>query len=257
MKAFYLKKLAASAILPPGIFIIVLAVGGLYLLRRSKGMGSLLLLSALCLYGFSIEPTKDFLMRPLEDAFPLNEETKGDVLIMLGGGTYSGVPDLGGKGSPSEDAIERMVCTYRLWRRLQVPVIVSGGRLVQENPPEAEIVGRILRDMGIPGKYLIEEGRSKDTGENSRYVKKVMEKKGFKRPVLITSAYHLRRAVLNFREAGIGVIPFPCVYETSRGRYAPVDFMPNAASLDGSAKALKEYLGIAAHKIRIFTASFS
>jgi uncharacterized SAM-binding protein YcdF (DUF218 family) len=57
-------------------------------------------------------------------------------------------------------------------------------------------------EMGIPGKDIIEECGSKDTSENARYTKQIIEKRGFKSPILVTSAYHMKRAVFLFEKQG-------------------------------------------------------
>ena len=112
---------------------------------------------------------------------------------------------------------------------------------------------RLLMEMGVAEQDIIEEHRSKDTSENARYAKQIIEKKGFKSPILVTSAYHMKRAVFLFEKQGMKVEPFPCGLksEEEEEEYGILDFLPKASVLEESSKALKEYLGLMAARIGI------
>ena len=245
MIIFYLKKLITSLILPPGIVILILAFGGLYLIRRKIKTGYLFLLCAFSLYLLSTVPVQDALLIPLEDSFSIHEPVRGDVIVMLGGGVFQRAPDLGGEGFPSDDSLARVVSSYRLWKRLRVPIIISGGKISRQMQAESGVGKRVLTDMGVPAKEIIEEDRSKDTSENSYYVAGIIREKGFRSPILVTSAYHMKRAVANFRKMNLEVISFPCGFRAAREPYTVLDLLPSAASLSGSVTALREYIGLA------------
>ena len=110
---------------------------------------------------------------------------------------------------------------------------------------ESEIAKRVLVEMGVPAVEIIEEDRSKDTAENSYYVSALIRERGFRSPVLITSAYHMKRAVANFRNVHTEVMALPCGFRAARGRYTALDFLPSSVSLCGSVIALKEYIALA------------
>ena len=57
---------------------------------------------------------------------------------------------------------------------------------------------RFLTDLGVPDPMIIVEDKSRDTIENARYARQICERRGFVRPILVTSAYHLKRSVLSF-----------------------------------------------------------
>ncbi len=67
----------------------------------------------MCLYALSIGPAKDALLSPLENAFRLETGPSGDVIVILGGGTEA-------------EALSRLMCGHRLWKRLHIPLIVTG-----------------------------------------------------------------------------------------------------------------------------------
>ena len=79
----------------------------------------------------------------------------------------------------------------------------------------------MLTDMGVAPDRLILEAGARDTYENAVYLKAELGKLGLlgpgKRWVLITSAYHMPRAMAAFRQAGLEVEPWPVDYRT-RGR---------------------------------------
>ena len=74
---------------------------------------------------------------------------------------------------------------------------------------------------------------------------------GWQRPVLETSAFHMRRAVEEFERAGVAVTPYPVGYSVLRSSYWNVlSWAPSADALSGTSLALKEYLGLAALWLR-------
>ena len=223
---FFLKKLISCIILPPGVFILVFIGSGLYLFKRRRRIGYLLIFSGICLYALSIGPVKDVLMSPLETAFPVQVNVSGDVIVILGSGIEN-------------EALCRFMCGHRLWNRLHVPVILTGcGEKGHEK--------RLLMEMGVDGQDIIEEVGSRDTFENGRYAKVIIEKEGFKAPILVTSACHMKRAVFLFEKQGMKVRPFPCkvAIEEDEEKFNILKFFPRASVLKESSKALKEYMGL-------------
>jgi len=243
------RRILASFLLPPGIFVTVFAVAGLWHLRKGRRLaaGFHLVLGAL-LWLLSVNPGADRLIRGLEGSCELVREPHGDVIVLLGGGVYGAAPDLSGTGAPSEDMLARIVTAARLQKRLDVPVIVSGGIVFPGKAAEAPIARRILVDLGVPAVRVVTEERSRDTGENASYVTEIVRRAGYRDPVLVTSAYHMRRAVASFRGAGLRVTPCPAAFRTWAGKeYGPEDFLPDATALRTSSVAIREYAALFSH----------
>ena len=117
---------------------------------------------------------------------------------------------------------------------------------------EAEVDKRFLVDLGVPAEMVIVEGRSRDTAENARRCREILDRRGFKRPLLVTSAYHMRRAVAAFEKEGVKVTPLPAQFMTSTGRtYLWADLLPGAGSLGMSATALKEHIGMLFYRLKL------
>ena len=121
--------------------------------------------------------------------------TFGDVIILLGGGVYDGVPDFSGIGRPSDRALPRVITAARLQKRLNLPVIVCGGAVFEKFTKEAPILKRFLTDLGVSEEKIILEDRSRDTHENAKFTAEICSKMGYKRPILVTSAFHLKRSI--------------------------------------------------------------
>jgi uncharacterized SAM-binding protein YcdF (DUF218 family) len=205
---------------------------------------------ALLMWFLSATPVSEMIMRGLESDFKIPDNPDGDVVILLGGGVYDAVPDLSGIGSPSDEMAQRIITAVRLQKRLNIPIIVSGGAALKEQALEAPIVNRFLIDLGVPEGKIIIEDKSRDTLENAKNTKIICEKKGFSKPMVVTSGLHMKRAVLSFDKMDMKVIPVPANLMTSSGKkYILYDYLPDRGSFSSSAFAIHEYLGLLFYKL--------
>lgn len=237
------RRVLSAFVLPPGVFMTLFAAAGLWHLRKGRRLAA----AAHFAIGFlawllSVPPGADLLVRGLEAPYrDAARDARGDVIVLLGGGVHGGAPDFSGTGAPSEEMWARVATAVRLQKRLGVPVIVTGGNVFRGKPPEAPIVGRILVDLGVPADRIVLEGRSRDTRENAGYTAEIARRAGYERPVIVTSAYHMRRAAMEFRRAGLPAAPCPASFHTWPGKaYGPEDLLPDPASLRRSCLALRE-----------------
>ncbi|MBI2353771.1 MAG: YdcF family protein [Deltaproteobacteria bacterium] len=248
---FILKKCIAAFLLPPGILVLILLAAGLWswrLRRRVTAVGALLL--ALLAWSLSTAQVSQMLMGRLERGFAIPRQPQGDVIVLLGGGLHDKVPDLTGSGAPSAGMMTRIVTAVRLQRRLDLPILVSGGAVFGGRTAEAPVVRRFLMDLGVPERRIILEDKSRDTMENARFSREIIRRHGFRQPLLVTSAFHMRRSLEAFRRAGVMVTPLPAGFVTSAGHTAVwADFLPDSASLHGTATAMREYLGLLFYRL--------
>jgi len=248
---FFLKKLIAPFLLPPGILIVVLLASAVWLWqRRRRGIALCNLTVALVLWGLSTVPVAMWLRAGLEKGLTVPRQLQGDVIILLGGGIHEDVPDLTGRGAPSREMMTRLVTAARLQRRLGIPVIVSGGAVYAGQDAEAPVIRRFLVDLGVPEKQVLIEQRSRDTRENAFYCREILAQHRFHRPLLVTSAYHMRRSLAAFGTAGVTVTPVPAQFSTgSRKPLRWTSYLPEAGILETSASSLHEYLGLAFYRL--------
>jgi uncharacterized SAM-binding protein YcdF (DUF218 family) len=195
----------------------------------------------------------DFLLKPLEDAYTpvtsspsLKVENIKDwpqAIVVLGGGVIQSSPEAeGGHDALSSDAMKRALYAFTLRSWFKAPIVFSGGK-VFENDQEAEAVtaGRLYESLGLPSSRFIAETESRNTWENAQEAGKL----GFKRVILVTSAYHMKRGIYCFEKNGIEAIPAPTDYKTDCGRkYDVFSYLPAMNYLRNTYLALHEYIGL-------------
>ncbi|WP_419659849.1 conserved uncharacterized protein, DUF218 [Desulfosarcina variabilis str. Montpellier] len=243
---FTFKKLVTPFILPPGIFILFLLIIGLVSLkRRHFRLGLLNLLLGIALYALSISLVANRLVQGLEADFSFEVPVTGDVIVVLGGGTIQGVPDLTGIATPTPIMMGRIVTAVRLYRQTGLPIIITGGRWSDADISEATVAARFMMDLGVPETAIIKEEMARDTFENARFTAAICRQEGFTRPIVLTTAYHLKRVLIAFNSVGIPGIPFPANFfgnNHQSGRWHRL--LPRASTLYLTTCALHEYLGI-------------
>lgn len=249
---FIFKKIVTPFLLPPGLLILLLFGWGAWCARRKARSAALGVFGiGIFIWILSVTPTVDLLMSGLESDYPIPKDFHADVIIMLGGAVYPEVPDLSGKGAPGRGTMTRLVTAARLYRRLGVPIIVSGGNVFGQGASVADLAQRFLVDLGVPPAHILIEDHSRDTYENALLSKLICDRYGFRNPLVVTTGFHLKRALLSFEAVGMKVTPFPCGLTTYPGKeYHWYHWLPKAGSLSATSAALHEWLGLLYYRIR-------
>lgn len=233
--------------LPPGLFIILLFLLWMYMRLKHLSGRKFVFFILLLLYILSIAPVSDVLVRGLERHFVPGAHPAGDVLVFLGGGAVTDVPDLGAVDQLSSVSASRLMTAARLQRLTGLALILSGGRIFTAGAEEAVVAKRVLMELGIPESKILVEAHSRNTAENAKYTRVLCGEKKWQQVILITSAMHMPRSVAFFERQGLKVVPYPCDYQVDGTiKLTALSFVPNAGSLSASSAALKEYLGMAA-----------
>jgi uncharacterized SAM-binding protein YcdF (DUF218 family) len=196
-------------------------------------------IAALLVCGLS--PLGDVLIGPLERRFPRVELERGGTpiagIIVLGGaedGRAAGTPQLAALNEP------------------QARLVFTGGSasLMREEPPEAEAAGRLFEALGIAKGRLELETQSKDTFQNAVLTARMINPKPGERWLLVTSAWHMPRAIGCFRRAGFAVEPWPVDYRAPR----PLKLSRMNDSIPEGLKRIdfvaREYVGLVAYYLR-------
>lgn len=84
-------------------------------------------------------------------------------------------------------------------------IIVCGGKGTDETVPEAVVMAAYLKARGVPGEDILLEAQSRNTRENLRFAKRIMEANGYQTCVLVTSDYHMMRARMLAGQEGLSV----------------------------------------------------
>lgn len=246
-----LKKILASIILPPGIFIILLIGSGLWLFnQKQRKSGVINFIIAGLVWVLSISPVSNMMLQLLESDFYFSKASHGDVIILLGERVDSSAPGVYGVGSPSEMMLARIIAAANLQRKTNVPLIISHGQEEKTAVIKVAIIERYLVELGVPSDLIILEGESRNTFENASYSHKICIEKGFKHPIVVTSAYHLKRSVLSFEKVGMNVIPVPSNFLSWEKReFGWESVLPGHEHLRHSSIAAKEFMGLIFYKL--------
>jgi uncharacterized SAM-binding protein YcdF (DUF218 family) len=150
------------------------------------------------------------------------------------------------------EAAERMTAIAELARRFpDARIVFSGGsgRIIYDGISEASLAARLFESFGIAKERIALEDRSRDTDENGRFTKELVQPKPGERWLLVTSAHHMPRAVGVFRAAGFPVEAFPVDYRT-RGA---IDLLRPFSTLgDGLRRtdtAMREWVGLLMYRM--------
>lgn len=249
---FTFKKMLTPFLLPPGLFILAIVLVSFLMGYRKRWKLALFNLTVgLMLWALSTGLVANILIRGLESDFSIPENPSGDVIILLGGGIIDRVPDLTGTAAPSPLMMGRIVTAVRLYQQLGLPIVVTGGKGEDEDAvAEARVARRFLTDLGVPENRVFLEDRARDTAQNARLTAAICRQQGFSRPILLTAAYHLKRAGMAFDAAGMRYTSFPAYFLGARNvPYKWRDLLPRAGALFSSANALHEYIGILYYRV--------
>lgn len=241
-----LLKFGASWILPPGIFIILLIVLIYKLTKLNKKLAAYVGTGTIIFYLLCTGLVAQYFMGKLENVYsaPENiEECGADVIVFLGGGAIKDVQDVDGEGNLTSGASGRLLTAARIQRILNIPIILSGGQLYKDSGEEAIIAGRVLQSLDVPADKILLETKSVNTTQNAIFSAEIIREKNFKRPLVVTSAFHMRRAVLNFSRQGLEIIPYPTNFSVAKhAEFHYNDLRPQAAALLLNVTVMQEIL---------------
>jgi uncharacterized SAM-binding protein YcdF (DUF218 family) len=141
---------------------------------------------------------------------PQNSITKFDnqyeAGILLGG--FSDYDYKKNKHNFKKEA-DRLIYTVQLYNQGIIrKIFISGGNsnLFKNNYKESETIKDFLIQNKIDSNDIIIENQSRNTKENAINSAKILDKKN--EYILITSAVHMKRSILCFKNVGLKIIPF-------------------------------------------------
>jgi uncharacterized SAM-binding protein YcdF (DUF218 family) len=249
----YALSKALWLVLQPGnLLVLLLALGSLLLFTRWRGLGRALVgVVALLALVVAVLPVGDWLLAPLEDRFPplARLPDKVDGVIMLGGAVSTRLTFARKQPTVNEHA-DRFLAFADLARRYPAAKLVfSGGGPKLDNGAfrEADAAREVMQWLGMDVGRVVFERESRNTYEN------VIDSKALVHPaagevwLLVTSAFHMPRAVGLFRAQGWSVVPYTVDYLTGDGSDDPAAGVDFEDHLRRASLALKEWLGLIAN----------
>jgi uncharacterized SAM-binding protein YcdF (DUF218 family) len=249
---FVLSKILGFLAIPSNLAVLT-GLGGAVLLptRFARAGRRLLVASLVLLAALGLSPIGNALMIPLEQRFPPWDAARGAPagIVVLGGAIS---PDI----SAARDAValneaaERVAVVAELARRYpDARILFSGGTgaLIYSEGVEAEFARRLLQSFGIARERILLDTRSRNTIENARFSKEIAQPKAGERWLLVTSAYHMPRAVGVFRKQGFPVEAYPVDWRTRGSEDALRPFFTMGDGLRRTDTAVREWVGLAVY----------
>ena len=242
--AYLLSKLLPLAVLPLGLSLILLVVGLIGRWRWS------VLAALLLLWVFSLGLVSQGLWRWLEAPWQRRAATaapRADAIVVLSGGRH---PAPGAARVSEWHDPDRFLAGLDLYRAGKAPrLFFTGGTspFRPGQPPEGQRYLQEARQLGIPAAAMASTPPVLNTADEAVAIRRLLPARQ-SRVLLVTSAFHMRRAQRLFERQGLQVLPFPVDFQ-ARGRWAgplwrdPTQWLPSAGAVDNSSRAMRELLG--------------
>jgi uncharacterized SAM-binding protein YcdF (DUF218 family) len=232
-------------------FIVLMVVTGAVLLLLVPRWGRRWVMAfAVALWFCSTPVGSGFLAAPLARGFHSleNRREAGPVgaIVVLGGGSEEARMGPFTLSHPSRETALRTLEGVRVFRLLDgQPLVVASGGMPEPDRtvPEGEIIAADLVKLRVPLDHVLIESRSTTTREQAMFVTELLQARGIRRFVLVTSPTHMWRSVLVFRAQGAD--PVPSLAPLRSDMKARRFFDPSGESLQLSDEAVYDYASTA------------
>jgi uncharacterized SAM-binding protein YcdF (DUF218 family) len=253
MLSYSLVKLLSLFVYPLAQVLLLLFLG-LYLSIRGHSRPALVSFStaSLWLWLCSMPYVAGALMSHLETNYPpvaARNLPRADAIVLLGGA-------IRGKASPETLADmsgvgDRLVFAVAAFNAGKAPVVLVTGGAREGEVPEASLIRDILVTMGIPRDKIVLETRNRVTRDNGRFIPETLAGMGVESVLLVTSAFHMRRAMLVFEPLELTIYPAPSDYQVLMRDGGPslADFFPSVKALQRTTWAFHEQVGYWYYKL--------
>ncbi len=197
-------------------------------------------------------PIGDLFIKPLETRIQTTDVSANlqlDGILVLGGGE-NGLLSAHWNSPQLNQAAERVVTAAALARRqTTAQVLFTGGspRLTEQQAKGAYAAQTVLTELGVPQAQLLLEPEARNTFENAAFSLQIVPNAPKERWLLITSAFHMPRAIGVFCQLDWPILPYAVDYRsgpfTARIVWAPGDH------LDTFNTAIREWVGLVAYRL--------
>jgi uncharacterized SAM-binding protein YcdF (DUF218 family) len=237
----FLHKLLPLIVSPLGLTVCFLLMSVLVRRRGPAVVGLLVLLvSALPL-------TADRLWEALEADYPyrpIESVENADAVVVLSG-MLGGIETSDGVVPQWGEATDRFFAGIDLLTAEKAPLIIfTRGQYPWDSlPPEGEQLANRAIAMGIRENQILLTGIVTNTADEAAEVKTLMEFGDMRRVILVTSSFHMPRAVMLFASKGIETVPYPTDFRADGASVDWMDWVPSAGGLNQTSDALREFIG--------------
>lgn len=250
---FVVSKLGWALISPDSLIVLLGLAAWISLLlgwqRLSRRSLSLLTLLLLCI-GFL--PVGEWLIAPLETRFAANAAlpAEADGVIVLGGAIAPALSESWGQVefNDSGERLTSFLYLARLYPGAQLVYTGGSGSLGQQELREADYAQFLLGEAGLAERAIVFERDSRNTAENAANSRRLVNPGADGEWILITSAFHMPRAVAVFCQQDWPVTPYPVDHKAETGNLLRVEFA-FAGHLDTLRTAVREWVGLLAYRL--------
>jgi uncharacterized SAM-binding protein YcdF (DUF218 family) len=252
---FILSKLLGVLVIPSNLVVEIGLLGIVLLLTPFRRLASWLVVTSVVLTavaGFS--PLGNVLILPLEDRFPPWDPSRGapDGIVVLGGSIIPEIAVARGDESGLNEAGERITATVALAHKYpNARIIFSGGNasLFANAPSEAAVAFRQMVALGVAPDRITAEEQSRNTIENAVFSRLLANPQRGERWILVTSAYHMPRAMAAFRAAGFPIEAYPVDWRTRGWMDLQKGFPTLSEGLRRTDAATREWIGLVVYRL--------
>lgn len=251
---FAVSKILAFFTKPSNLLFLLAILGLVLMLTRYVRAGRKILVTAvILLLVFGISPLGRQLVLVLEGRFPSWDASRGapDGIIVLGGAISPDISAARGEIALG-GAAERMTVVAQLARRYpKAKVVFTGGTpALFGGPREADYVRALWESFGIAPDRIILERDSRNTVENATMSKALLDPKPGERWLLVTSSWHMPRAVGVFRKAGFPIEPYPVDWVSTGDELGKPELSESfAGGLHAIDNAAHEWVGMLIYRL--------
>ena len=212
--------------------------------RRRLGV-ALLAVALLWLWVCSTPVAGAVVLGPLVGQFPpqrIEELPSADAIVVLAGGVMPAT-DLR-PFTHIHTSADRAWHAARLYHAGKAPIVVASGGVVwpKWNLSSAASMRELLEALGVPKAAIVSEEESRNTRENAVHTARMATERGIKAVLLVTSPWHMPRAIATFRAAGLPATPAPSARAWHPLHTGPLAYVPSATALSTNSKAMRELL---------------
>ena len=235
-------------LLIPAILLVPLLAGLASLRRRGDTAWWTCLACAALLYGLSTPLVADLLLGSLQPAALTARQAaeSGAQAIVVLSAESADAPEYGGS-TVGPLTLARVRYGARLHRATGLPVLVTGGPGAAGQASMAEAMRLTLAEDFAVTDVVVED-RAATTAENAAFSAELLRARGVGRVLLVTSAWHMPRALRAFERRGVAVVAAPTNFDGPADR-GVLSLLPSARALQRSYYGLHEWAGGLAYRL--------
>jgi uncharacterized SAM-binding protein YcdF (DUF218 family) len=238
---FFLRKFVEALLLPIGVAGLLATVGIVFRRRWIVALGVVIL------YTFSTPVMGRWMMRSLERVYTpqaVDSCLNADAIVVLSGGIIRG---RSAPGVQWGDNANRYFAGFDLAMAGKAKrIVLSAGPPNPRGSSQGEVLRQIAIGHGLEQERIVVTPFVFTTEDEASVVAKMPNIHSI---LLVTSAFHMPRAVLLFRSQGFDVSPFPTDQRVLGSQpFRLLDFIPGSTALQESEQAMREYYGLAVYR---------